>query len=982
MRRRSIAAAALVVCALAALLGGAYSFQHLAAQQQPRSYLLRLRDDAVIEHVRRLAPRPLRRLNLHAEEAARYRALLLARQGALRQRLALWPDAEVREQMDTVFNGLAVRLRPQDVAAIAQLPEVAAVFPSVPYQKALDAAGSLVRLPAAWAEERIGGEANAGAGIKIGIIDTGIDITHPMFEDPSLSPPPGFPLFTPSTSLCLNSDRLLTNSKVIVARNYVRLLPNPDLHCDALDRDGHGTFVAGIAAGRRVQGPLANIAGVAPKAFLGSYKVFGTPGFNDSASLEAIIKAIDDATKDGMDIINLSLGANIKAPPSQDPLAQAVAAAVSAGVTVVVAAGNTGPGPATITSPGTAPEAITVGSTTNSRVLAIPLTVSAPVPVPQELQRIAAVAGNGFAMATDVGPAPLADVGVLDPSGLACGSLPAGTLTGKLVLIRRGGCLFETKILNAARAGALSVIVYNHLFQQSAFPMDVGAANQIPAVMIGNTEGTALASFLAAAGSGVLGRLGAQPQPVPTEPDRMADFSAAGPSTDFGIKPDLVAPGTDLYSAEQRNFPAGSQYSASGFGTAEGTSFSAPMVAGAAALIKQANPGFTPSQIKSALVNTAVGEVVKPLRGGLAGALASGNGRLDVAAALASPATIAPVSFSFGNNAPGSSVDLSFQISVQNVSPTTDTFTLTQISAAGSAAVTLTATPATFSMPPGTALTVSIQAVSPQPVVGVVEGALVLRSANTGRTLSLPYWGNFLLPTINTNGIVNAASLVSGPSRVAPGSLISIFGTQLTSGGTAAAASVPLPGSLAGTTVLIGGREAPLLFVSPTQINAQVPQEEAGRALTTAQVIVNGAAGALFPLPLATTSPGIFAVNQAGTGRGAVLHSATHTAVSPSDPARPGEILEVYVNGLGPTVPAVETGDAAGSTPLSIVTFQPSATLGGLPATVHFAGLAPFFVGLYQVNIAVPAGLPPGEVPLVLTSNGVASNPVTIAVAP
>ncbi|MBI2820547.1 MAG: S8 family serine peptidase [Acidobacteria bacterium] len=968
-----------------ALLPRFFSGEVLSAQEQTQAYLVRLRDDAVIDHLRRQPTFLSRRMNLQNDEAVRYRSQLLARQESVRRRIEAISSAEIRGQMDTVFNGFAVRLRPEDVAVVESLPEVAQVIPSVLYHKVLDAAAPLVQVPAAWSDPRIGGEANAGAGVKIGVIDTGIDINHPMFQDPSLTPPSGFPRFTESTSSCSNSDQQFTNSKVIVARNYVNLLASLDLNCDAMDRDGHGTFVSGIAAGRGVQGPLVNIAGVAPKAFLGNYKVTGTPGFNDDASQSAIIKAIDDATKDGMDIINLSLGADLQLHPSIDPLAQAVAAAVNAGVTVVVAAGNGGPATGTITSPGTSPAAITVGATTNSRLLATPLLVSGSVPVPPQLQVIAFLISNGPPITSDIGPAQLTDIITMDASSTACVSLPAASLTGQIALIRRGGCSFETKILNATLAGAIAVVVYNNQFQQPPTPMDVGSAVLIPSVMIGNTEGTALASFLVAAGSAATGTLVAQQQAFPIAANRVASFSSAGPSKDFGIKPDLVAPGVNIYSAAQRNFPAGELYDATGFGSANGTSFSSPLVAGAAALVKQVFqqiiPEPTPAQIKSALVQTAV-PVVTPFADGVSGVLAYGNGLMDVAAALASPATVSPASISFGSNTPGSSLNQTTNISITNVSAATDIFTITApVSLIGSV-VTLTAIPSSFNLASGATTGVAIMATSSQPITGTVEGILMLQSQNTGRTLTIPYWGNFLLPSITNNGIVNAASFGSGPTRVAAGSLVSIFGTQMTASSATAASSIPLPTSLAGIRVLMDGKEAPLLFVSPTQIYAQVPQELAGRTLSTAQVIFNGVASPIAPLTLAPTSPGIFAVNQNGTGRGAVLHSNSHRVVTSRDPAKRGEFLEVYVNGLGATNPSVATGQAAPSNPLATVIIPPTALLGNVAATVHFAGLAPAFVGLYQVTIEVPSNAPLGEVPLSLTSNGVASNVVTVSIAP
>src|SRR5581483_2617791 len=284
----------------------------LNSQERPRWYVVQLRDPAVIPYLATLAgqsatapsapvpgrsqpggrperinprlPRP-GLLAAYRSEAAAYRATLRGRQAAAINRIRALTGVEPREQFDTVFNGVALQLTTEEIPAIQQLPEVAQVSESVLYHKVLDAALPLIQVPTAWSAPAIGGEDHAGAGVKIGMIDTGIDINHPMFQDPSLTPPFGFPRFTSATTSCPNTDQAFTNSKVIVARNYVYLLPSADPNCDAMDRDGHGTFTAGIAAGRRVAAPLASISGVAPKAFLGVYKVFGTPGINDHASL-------------------------------------------------------------------------------------------------------------------------------------------------------------------------------------------------------------------------------------------------------------------------------------------------------------------------------------------------------------------------------------------------------------------------------------------------------------------------------------------------------------------------------------------------------------------------------------------------------------------------------------------------------------------------------------------------------------------------
>ena len=973
MRLRLLWRAATVGAVLCALC-----FQgDLAAQGQLRNYIVRLRERPVATYLKENEAASAAKADLESPAAAAYREHLRDGQSAVKRRIEAMPGSRVRTQMETVFNGMAVTLRDEDVAGVASLPEVAEIFPFVQYHKALDAALPLVSVPEGWDSPNIGGETNAGRGIRIGVIDTGIDVNHPMFEDASLTPPAGFPKATEPTLECFSLDLKYTNSKVIVARNYVRLLDASDPNCDAEDRDGHGTFVAGIAAGRRVTSPLASIAGVAPKAFLGNYKTFGTPGRNDTATNAAIIKAIDDAVRDGMDIINLSLGAPADSPPDRDPIALAVRTAEEAGTTVVVASGNEGPGTGTVSSPGISPHAITAGATTNSRYFANPLVIVSPPP-PADLEKIGALPGNGPAITTTIGPAELLDVQTLDGTGSACSPFAPDTIQGRLAFIRRGECNFSIKIQNAFSAGAIAAILYNNQPGQPPVLMDVANVTQIPAAMIGNTEGVALKRFLAAAGGPVLVSLGAEQQAIPTPANRVAEFSAEGPSTDFGIKPDLVAPGTSIYSAFQRNDPIGAQFDESGFGTSSGTSFAAPMVAGAAALVKQARPQFSPQQIRSALVNTAT-KVVTSSSGGAVGVLAQGNGLLNVAAAVQSPLTVSPVSISFGPQPPGTLLNSNNNLNVTNAQASADTFeaSVTVIQAGGRHTVTVS--PASFSLAVGGTQTLLVTAASSQPLNETVEGYLTIRSVNTNRSITVSYWGTFLRPAVNSGGVVNAASFVSGPISVSAGGLVSIFGTHLANE-TAAAVSLPLPTSLGGVRVEIDGNDAPLLFVSPNQINAQVPVEVSGRSIATLTILLNGVTSSSTLLTVAPAAPGVFTVNQNGQGRGAVLRSSDFSPVTEQRPARAGEILSVFATGLGSVTPSVESGEPASSSTLSVTRITPSATLGGISVPVRFSGLAPSFVGLYQVNIEVPAGLASGPQPLVITSGTIASNSVTVQI--
>ncbi len=237
------------------------------AQQRNQHYIVKLRDESLIRHLARSATGRMKE-QMASPEAASYRVQIQSRHASLRRSVEALPQGQVRAEFSTLFNGMAVSLRPQDVDTLRQNPLVDYVVPSVQYHKLLDAAIPLVNGTQAWANSRIGGEGNAGAGVKIGVIDTGIDINHPMLQDSSLVPPGGYPKFTNPTAQCNNSDQRFTNSKVIVARNYVTLLDGFDPNCDAEDRDGHGTFVSAIAAGHRVSAPLASISGVAPKALL------------------------------------------------------------------------------------------------------------------------------------------------------------------------------------------------------------------------------------------------------------------------------------------------------------------------------------------------------------------------------------------------------------------------------------------------------------------------------------------------------------------------------------------------------------------------------------------------------------------------------------------------------------------------------------------------------------------------------------------
>lgn len=226
---------------------------------------------------------------------------------------------------------------------------------------------------------------------------------------------------------------------------------------------------------------------------------------------------------------------------------------------------------------------------------------------------------------------------------------------------------------------------------------------------------------------------------------------------------------------------------------------------------------------------------------------------------------------------------------------------------------------------------------------------------------------------LRIDGVLNAASY---STAVAPGDLVSIFGAALAAG-IASRTQPPLPTQLLDAHVTVNGIAAPLIYVSPQQVNAQIPFETQPGA---AQLQVNSSAGtATATIQVTASAPAIFALDQQGTGSGAVLHGATNQVVTDANPAIAGEIISIYCTGLGAVNPPAQTGAAPPSPPPQTVA-PVQVSIGGTTAQVLYAGVAPGFAGLYQVNARIPAGTPSGAQPLQVLQNGVASNTVTVAV--
>jgi minor extracellular serine protease Vpr len=704
----------------------------------PFAVIVELESESVAAHQRLSERIPRRGVDFETPSARAYEVELDREHADFKSRAALVsPNLRVRAELHKLVNAVSIEVSEAELGSIAALPGVKRVEVVKELHTMLNSSVPLTNAPALW--DRLGGVGAAGQGMKIAILDTGIDIANPLFSDAGYTMPAGFPKTN-------NGSEALTNNKVIAAKSFIR--PSSS---DARDQNGHGSNVAGIAAGSVTTSPLGTISGVAPMAYLGNYRVLAA---NGSGSTDLIAQGIEQAVADGFDVLNLSLGGGAGA--GLDVTATAVEAAVAAGRVVVIAAGNAEDAdigaPMTITTPGIAPSAITVGATTNSHVVGPVVDVAGPGPVSAILTGIGSTKGAGSTAVFDTGLGPLPFV-YADPQGRGCDGILVGSLTGKIALIERGTCPFATKINNAAQAGARAVVIFNRDSSEDTADSSGGGDNlftmeatgtAIPSFFVVRSKGLALRDFviahpdatisIATFGSGSF------------TPDVLGDFSGRGPSTLEGLKPDVSAPGVIIYSAAALTGNASTGVvDLSGFLAISGTSQATPHVAGAAALIKQLNPSFTPEQIKSALISSATADVFTAAdKATRVGVLDAGGGRVDLARAGSVSATFSPASLSFGirklkKNDVSASIDLKFTSLVDGQ----NTFTTEVQQLNPGSGITVTSSGGAISLARGQTGTATITV---NAIVGSQKrdytGYVLVTGG--GQTLHVPYWVKFV----------------------------------------------------------------------------------------------------------------------------------------------------------------------------------------------------------------------------------------------
>jgi len=578
-----------------------------------------------------------RKIDFNGQAVRSYRAQLNQRRNELKRWLrANAPRAKVTGEYDVSLNAVAVQLNGTPLATIAAAPMVQSAEYNALYHPNLSESYKIINASDAWTAA--GGRATAGAGIKIGDIDTGIDNTHPFFDPTGFSYPPGFPKCDAADSASHHEDQdcNYVSQKVIVAKVFYNKAQQQGLDAQAIQ--DHGTHTAGIAAGVTGKTAVVNgvsiddMSGIAPGAWLGNYNVF--PGGVLNARSEDILNAVDAAIEDGMDVLNLSLGGSYHG--NNDLLAMGLDNAVDAGVVVAVAAGNSGPGQGTLQSPGRARKIITVAASTNKHFVGQPFTYPA---------------SGGTTIGAAVGdfpPLPTSSFGLWFNTQLtACTSVDPGA-SGNVVVVNRGDCTFSTKVRNAIAAGAIGVVVINNVAGDPvAMAKDGGGGDDLPAVMIGKNEGAALRAANPPDASAVA----TFQEFVTANQDILAGFSSQGPTAvDFAVKPDVTSVGVNVLSSITC---VGKPETCPGDGTGwaffSGTSMSTPHIAGSAAVLLNLDSSWSPAQVKSALVNRADLVVTDAVTGTHdVGPTAQGAGRENLSVSADATTWMDPASASFG----------------------------------------------------------------------------------------------------------------------------------------------------------------------------------------------------------------------------------------------------------------------------------------------------------------------------------------------
>jgi minor extracellular serine protease Vpr len=556
---------------------------------------------------------------------------------------------QVQNQFSRLWSGYVVKASATDaqklrfVAGVVSVDPVLSIpVPEVKRGEQLDLITSTNQIQAPLARNVYSVN---GTGVKVGIIDTGIDVDHPAFAGRVLG---GTDFVGDAYNADLGTPRIPDN--------------NPD------DCGGHGTHVAGIVGANDV-----SFQGVAPNVSLYAYKVFGCEGTTES---DVPILAMERAVADGMDIVNLSLGSNFGS--TSGPSAIAVDRLALAGITVVMSAGNSGTrGLYAHGSPGSSESAISVANVENTAVLQSAFSIS-------RTGFTTTIFGYGGMTASPFPPTSggfeIVRLGASgSPEAQACTSgatprpITPGSLTGKIVLIQRGVCSFYEKVRNAEAGGAIGVVIYNNRAGFISSTVAGTPATTIPSVTMLQADGIALDTVINNANPTTL--TWTADKTLVTNPfgGTLDTSSSFGPVDDLNLKPDVAAPGGSIYST----FPL----EQGGYATLSGTSMASPHVAGAVALLMQARPELkgNPRAIRAILQNTSTPVPFQADPSLLEHVQRQGSGLIQVLNALSSKQSVSPSRLPLGELESGSKT---ITLTVKNDSTTPVTYAISHAAAA------------------------------------------------------------------------------------------------------------------------------------------------------------------------------------------------------------------------------------------------------------------------------------------------------------
>jgi subtilisin family serine protease len=640
---------------------------------------------------------------------------------------------------NNLFNGLSIEISSSQLSTLRRIKGVTDIYPVVaipiPETSALsdpELATALAMTGADIAQNELG---YTGAGIRVAIMDTGIDYDHPDLGG----------CFGPGCRVVTGWDFVGDAFNADPTSASYNPVPVPDADPD--DCQGHGTHVSGIV-GAKAAGP-GGVTGVAPGVTFGAYRVFGCEG---STTADIMIAAMERAYKDQMQVLNMSIGSSFQWP--QYPTAVAASRLASKGVVVVASIGNSGTsGLYAAGAPGLGDKVIGVASFDNTHVALNTFTVS------PDGTSIGYGPATGAPLPPTSGTYAMARTGTAASTADACSALPAGSLAGKVALVRRGTCSFYIKASNAQAAGAIAVVLYNNVAGRFSPTVAGTPAITVPVVAISDAEGVLIDGRLA---SGPVDMTWTDQYGSFINPTGglISSFSSYGLSPDLALKPDIGAPGGLIRST----YPLES----GGYATLSGTSMASPHVAGAAALLLQARPNTPPMAVRTLLQNSADPKAWwgNPGLGFLDNVHRQGAGMLDIDDAILATTKIEPSKLELGESQAGASTKT---LTIENSSGTAVTYDLSNVGALATGANTFVPSffanfaTASFSassvtVPANSSATVNVTITAPAaPIKGLYGGYIVFTPQGGGQVYRVPYAGfigdyqsiQILVPTAN-----------------------------------------------------------------------------------------------------------------------------------------------------------------------------------------------------------------------------------------